>query len=71
MLYTFDDSDHRDFEIDPDEEKQKLKGSIAFSMKEEEPPVVQLQIDPKKKKGISYKIRERIINVKGSTRKLF
>lgn len=71
MSYTFDEQDHKDFEVDQKDLQQKLKGNVSFSVFDMEVPAIGMDIDPKRKKSITYKIKEKIINVKGITRKLF
>lgn len=68
--FTYDDQ-HRDFEHDPQDLEQKLKGPVSFSLDVDEPPKVDLDVEIKKKKSFAYKIKEKIINVKGNTRELF
>jgi hypothetical protein len=71
MSYTFNEQEHKDFELDKNNLVQKLKGDVSFFVSDMEVPLVDMEIDPKRKKTIAYKIREKIINVKGTTRKLF
>jgi hypothetical protein len=71
MWSTYDDDQHRDFEHDPGEFEQKLKGPVSFSLDVDGPPKIDLSVEVKKKKGFVYKIKEKIINVKGNTRELF
>jgi hypothetical protein len=68
--FTYDDQ-HRDFENDPSDSSQKLKGPVSFSIEMDGPPDVRLEVQEKKKKGFVYKIRERVKDVKRDTRKLF
>jgi len=70
MWSTYDDQ-HRDFEHDSADLEQKLKGPVSFSLDIDEPPKIGLDVEVKKKKGFVYKIKEKIINVKGNTRELF
>lgn len=71
MMWSTYDDQHRDFEHDPADLEQKLKGPVSFSLDIDEPPKIDLNVDVKKKKGFVYKIKEKIINVKGNTRELF
>ena len=66
---TYDDK-HRDLEHDQSDLQQKLKGSVSFSLDIDEPPKIGIDVEVKKK-GFVYKIKEKIINVKGNTRELF
>lgn len=68
--FTYED-EHRDFENDPRDFEQKLKGPVSFSLDMEEPPKVDLSIEVKKNRGFVYKIKQKIKDVKGNTRKLF
>ena len=70
MWFTYDD-DHRDFECDQMDSGQKLKGDVTFSLDSDGPPKVDLEMTMKKKEGFVYKIKEKVLNVKGKSRKLF
>ena len=71
MMWSTYDDQHRDFEHSPEDFEQKLKGPVSFSLDIDEPPKIGLDVEVKKKKGFAYKIKEKIINVKGNTRGLF
>lgn len=68
--FTYED-EHRDFENDPRDSEQKLKGPVSFSLDMEEPPKVDLNVETKKNRGFVYKIKDKVKHVKGNTRKLF
>lgn len=70
MWFTYDD-EHRDFEIDPKDHEQKLKGSVSFELNIEEPPTVSLDVEVSKKKGFVYKIKQKVKDVKRNPGKLF
>lgn len=68
--YTYEE-EHKDFEQDPRSFEQRLKGHVSFSLDVHEPPKIDLEVEAKRKKGLAYKIKEKIRNVKGNTRELF
>jgi hypothetical protein len=70
MWFTYE-NEHRDFEQDPRDSQQKLKGSVSFSLDMDNPPNIGLEIEIKKKRIPSYKIKERKKDVKGNSGKLF
>jgi len=70
MWFTYD-QEHRDFEQDPKDSKQALKGSVSFSVGVEDPPGITLEVNVKKRRSSSYKIKEKKNDVKGNPGKLF
>lgn len=71
MMWSTYDDQHYDFEHDQSDLQQKLKGPVSFSLDIDEPPRIGMDVEIRKKKGFAYKIKEKIINVKGNTRELF
>lgn len=68
--FTYED-EHRDFEDIDSNSEQKLKGPVSFTVGDNEPPKVDLQVEIKKRTSILYKIKEKVTNARGNTRKLF
>lgn len=70
-MWSIYEDEHRDFEQDPSDSEQKLKGSISFNLIADEPPKVDLEIEISKKKGFVYKIKQKVKDVKRNPGKLF
>lgn len=70
MSYTFDEYDHRDF--DPSSEtSQKLKGVIELNTSMEITESLPLKVEPKMKRKIIHRIKQKIENTKDEPGKLF
>jgi hypothetical protein len=70
MSFTYDDQ-HRDFEPNDNEHKQKLKGPVSLSVGIDQPPPIDIIFTERKKEKIVHKIKEKVRNDKRATRKLF
>jgi hypothetical protein len=68
--FTYDD-EHRDFDHDPRDFEQKLKGPVSLPFSMEDPPKIDLEINVEKKKGFIYKIKQKVKDVKRGPGKLF
>lgn len=70
MSYTFDEHDHRDFEPSSGE-SQKLKGVIELNTSVEITDSLPLDLEPKMKKKIIHKVKQKIETGKDEPGKLF
>lgn len=70
MWFTYED-EHRDFEQDPRDHEQKLKGSVSFNLSIDDPPRLDLEVEIEKKRGFVYKIKQRVKDAKRNSGKLF
>lgn len=70
MSYTFDEHDHKDFEPSFGD-SQKLKGVIELNTSVEITDSLPLDLEPKMKKKIIHKVKQKIETDKDEPGKLF